>query len=80
MGQGAVEVRKSRVVTETDKLEVDAGVGEEVQLLDVLRHGLGFLGNEGLHELWGADRHSDADQAVSAPATRAVLFSNVDCE
>ena len=40
------------VMAKFDELEVDVRVSQQLQLLDILDHFPGFVGNEGLHKFW----------------------------
>ena len=49
-GQIPVEMGEAGVVAEFGQLEVDVGVSQQLQLLDILYHFPGFGGNKGLHK------------------------------
>ena len=52
------------VVAKFDQLEVDVGVSQQLQLLDILYHFPGFRGNKGLHKSRRPNGHADAHHAI----------------
>ena len=51
--QVPIEVGQPGVVAKFDQFVVDVGVSQYLQLLDVLNHFPGFVGNEGMHKDFG---------------------------
>ena len=47
-----IEVSEPSVVAKFDELEVDVRVSQQLQLLDILDHFPGFVGDKGLYKRW----------------------------
>jgi hypothetical protein len=57
-------VGKPGVVAKFDQFVVDVGVSQYLQLLDVLNHFPGFVGNEGMHKSRRPDGDSYTDHTI----------------
>ena len=55
---------KARIVAIFDQFVVDVGIRQYLQLLDVLNHFPGFVGNEGMHKSRRPDGDSYADHTI----------------
>ena len=47
-----IEMTEPSVVAKFDELEVDVRVSQQLQLLDILNHFPGFVGDKGLYKRW----------------------------